>query len=122
MVTDVQVTDASLVDLLETVLNSPYANTLVRQFILTAAAKLSARFAELGTASSSTQQDRIAVLLAGFSGNLELEIQQRAVEFGSLFTRADVRAGVLERMPPPEIRATIMGTGECHARTLHGPH
>ena len=53
------------------------------------------------------------MMLAGFSGNLELEIQQRAVEFGSLFSRGDVRAGVLERMPPPEIRATIMGgTGE----------
>ncbi|KAI9639440.1 adaptin N terminal region-domain-containing protein [Dioszegia hungarica] len=104
-----QATDASLVDLLDLVLNSPYTNTLTRQFVLTAAAKLSARLAELNTASASAEQDRIAVMLAGFSGNLELEIQQRAVEFGSLFSRGDVRAGVLERMPPPEIRATIMG-------------
>ena len=103
-------TDASLVDLLELVLNSPYANTLIRQFVLTASSKLSARFAELGTASASTQQDRIAVMLASFSSNLELEIQQRAVEFGSLFSKNEVKMGVLERMPPPEIRATIMGT------------
>lgn len=49
-------------------------------------------------------------MLASFSSNLELEIQQRAVEFGSLFSKNDVKMGVLERMPPPEIRATIMGT------------
>lgn len=103
-------TDSSLVDLLELVLNSPYANTLIRQFVLTAASKLSARFSELSTASATAQQDRIAVMLATFSSNLELEIQQRAVEFGSLFTKNEVKMGVLERMPPPEIRATIMGT------------
>jgi AP-1 complex subunit gamma-1 len=106
-----QVTDSDIVDLFELVLNSPYTNTLIRQFVLTAASKLSARLAELSSSTQQVQQDRIAVMLAGFSGNLELEIQQRAVEFGSLFARGDVRAGVLERMPPPEIRATIMGTG-----------
>lgn len=63
----------------------------------------------MSTSSATTEQDRISEILAGYTGNLELEIQQRAVEFGSLFSRGDVRAGVLERMPPPEIRATIMG-------------
>jgi AP-1 complex subunit gamma-1 len=115
----IQVTDSDLVDLMELVLNSPYANTLIRQFVLTAASKLSARFAEISTPNASTQQDRIAVILASFSSNLELEIQQRAVEFGSLFTRPDVKAGVLERMPPPEIRATIMGTGESVSHVSH---
>ena len=106
-----QVSGGALVDLFELVLNSPYVNTLIRQFVLTAASKLSARFTQMSTPSLSTQQDRIAVILASFSSNLELEIQQRAVEFGSLFARNDLKAGVLERMPPPEIRATMMGTG-----------
>jgi AP-1 complex subunit gamma-1 len=105
------VTDSDLVDLFETVLNSPYANNLIRQFVLVAAAKLSARLAEMPSASTATQQDRLAVLIANFSSSLELEIQQRAVEFGSLLTLSDIKGGVLERMPPPEIRATIMGTG-----------
>lgn len=104
-------TDSDLVDLLELVLSSPYANSLIRQFVLVAITKLSARLAEMGTPTQATQQDRIAVLLASFSGNLELEIQQRAVEFGSLLTKGDIKAGVLERMPPPEIRTTMMGTG-----------
>lgn len=107
-----QITDSDLVDLLEMVLNSPYANTLVRQFVLTSISKLSARMSELSTPGVGVQQDRIAVILAGFSGNLELEIQQRAVEFGSLFTKNEIKAGVMERMPPPEIRATMMGTGK----------
>jgi AP-1 complex subunit gamma-1 len=107
-----QITDSDLVDLLEMVLNSPYANTLVRQFVLTSISKLSARMSELSTPGVGIQQDRIAVILAGFSSNLELEIQQRSVEFGSLFTKHDIKAGVMERMPPPEIRATMMGTGK----------
>ena len=113
-----KVSDSDIVDLFELVLSSPYVNTLIRQFVLIAASKLSARFTEMSTPTLTTQQDRIAVLLASFSSNLELEIQQRAVEFGSLFSRNDIKAGVLERMPPPEIRATMMGTGEYSHSSL----
>lgn len=91
-------------------LNSPYADSLTRQFVMTALAKLSVRISELSTPNQNTLQDRIAVILASFSSSLELEIQQRAVEFGSLFSMREFKMGVLERMPPPEIRATIMGT------------
>lgn len=91
-------------------LNSPYADSLTRQFVMTALAKLSVRISEISTPNQNTLQDRIAVILASFSSSLELEIQQRAVEFGSLFSMREFKMGVLERMPPPEIRATIMGT------------
>jgi len=113
-----QVTETDLVDLFELVLNSPYANTLIRQYVLVATSKLSARLAENPNASTSTQQDRLAVILATFSSSLDLEIQQRAVEFGSLFEKSDIKAGVLERMPPPEIRATMMGTGQLDTDKL----
>ncbi|WRT66260.1 uncharacterized protein IL334_003213 [Kwoniella shivajii] len=105
-----QVNDTDIIDLLQLVLSSPYTNTLIRQFVLTALSKLSVRFAELSTPNQSTNQDRIAEILANFSSNLELEIQQRSVEFGSLLGLRDVKMGVLERMPPPEIRTTMMGT------------
>lgn len=105
-----QVTDEGLVDLMEAVLNSPYVNTLIRQFVMTALAKLSTRFAEVQTPSAAAQQERISGLVAGYATNLELEIQQRSVEFGTLLLMGDVKMDVLERMPPPEIRATIMGT------------
>ncbi|WWC89432.1 uncharacterized protein L201_004356 [Kwoniella dendrophila CBS 6074] len=102
-----QVTDTDIIDLLQLVLSSPYTNTLIRQFVLTALSKLSVRFTEL---SMNSQQDRIIEILNKSQSNLELEIQQRSVEFSSLFNLQDVKLGVLERMPPPEIRATMMGT------------
>jgi AP-1 complex subunit gamma-1 len=61
--------------------------------------------------TSSLQQQRIAEVLAKYTTSPELELQQRAVEFASLFTLGDLKSGVLERMPPPELKATVMGVG-----------
>jgi len=101
-----QITDKEVVDLLVSTLDSPYANYLTRQFVLAAITKISSR-----TTTSSAEQDRIAAVLAQYTTTLELELQQRAVEFVSLFSLGDLREGVLERIPPPELKATIMGTG-----------
>jgi AP-1 complex subunit gamma-1 len=43
---------------------------------------------------------------------LNVEIQQRAVEYGNLFNYDDIRKGVLERMPAPEIREENRVLGE----------
>lgn len=59
------------------------------------------------------QQQRIQDVLLTYTTSPELEIQQRAVEFASLFNLGDLRAGILERMPPPELKATVLGVGEC---------
>jgi AP-1 complex subunit gamma-1 len=56
--------------------------------------------------TSNNQQEHIAAVLAEYTTIPELELQQRAVEFASLFS-----LGVLERMPPPELRATATGVG-----------
>jgi AP-1 complex subunit gamma-1 len=61
--------------------------------------------------TSSPQQQRVAEVLAKYTTSPELELQQRAVEFASLFTLGDLKIGVLERMPPPELKATVMGVG-----------
>ncbi|KAH9932656.1 Adaptor protein complex AP-1 gamma subunit [Amylocystis lapponica] len=97
------VTDVEVVDLLFSILDSPYANYLTRQFVLAAITKISSR-----PTTSVAQQERIQNLLLQYTTSPELEIQQRAVEFASLFN-LDVRGGVLERMPPPELKATVMG-------------
>ncbi|KAG1780857.1 adaptin N terminal region-domain-containing protein [Suillus placidus] len=99
-----QITDKDLLDLLLTTLDSPYANSLTRQFLMTSITKLASR-----PTTSSPQQQRIAEVLAKYTTSPELELQQRAVEFASLFTLGDLRSGVLERMPPPELKATVMG-------------
>lgn len=95
-----------MVDLLVSVLDSPYANYLIRQFVLTALTKMSGR-----PTTSVTQQQRIMSLLNSYATSPELEIQQRAVEFENLLQLGEIKFGVLERMPAPEIKATVMGIG-----------
>ncbi|GBE86556.1 gamma-adaptin [Sparassis latifolia] len=97
------ITDVQVVDLLLSILDSPYANYLTRQFVLTAITKISSR-----PTTSPAQQERIETILLSYTTSPELEIQQRAVEFASLY-HLDVRSGVLERMPAPELKATVMG-------------
>jgi AP-1 complex subunit gamma-1 len=91
--------------LIDLVLLSPYPNQTIRQFSLTALAKLSSRLSP-----SSYAQSTITQILARFTSSAELEIQQRAVEFSQLLTMHEIKTGVLERMPPPELKASVMGT------------
>ncbi|KAI5984304.1 adaptin N terminal region-domain-containing protein [Pisolithus albus] len=99
-----QVSDKDILDLLLSTLDSPYANYLTRQFVLTSVTKIASR-----PTTSPGEQDHIAEILAKHTTNPELELQQRAVEFASLFTLGDLKVGVLERMPLPEPKATVMG-------------
>lgn len=100
------VSEKDVLDLLERILVSPYTNTTIRQFVLTALAKLSTRF------SHPESFPRITKTMHGFDASVELELQQRAIEFGKLLTLDSIRGGVLERMPPPELKPTVMGTGQ----------
>jgi hypothetical protein len=59
--------------------------------------------------TTAPQQAQIADVLAQYTTNPELELQQRAVEYASLLTLGELQVGVLERMPPPELKATVMG-------------
>jgi len=95
------VSEADIVELLLTILNSAHGTPLVTQYIVTAATKLSTRF------SQPAQVERLRRLLQANATNLDVEIQQRAVEFGALFANANIRRGVLEKMPAPEPRAEL---------------
>ena len=99
-----KITDVEVLDLIISIIDSPYANFLIRQFVLTAITKISSR-----PTTSPAQQERIATLIAGYTTNPELEIQQRGVEFANLLALGDLKSGVLERMPAPELKATFMG-------------
>lgn len=98
------VTDVEIIDLLETVLHTPYANAVSRQFVLTAITKISSR-----PRTTEPTRQRIASILESYETSTDLEIQQRAVEFASLFAQTGIRAGVLEEMPPPEVKSTVVG-------------
>ena len=96
-----------IVDLFTTILNSSYATQIVIEYIVTSAMKLTARLSE------PAQIDRIRRLLSQRTSDLSIEIQQRAVEYGNLFNYDQIRRGVLERMPPPEIKEEQRVLGEA---------
>ena len=102
----IRITDKELFDLILSTLDSPYANSLTRQYTLASITKMSSR-----PTTSQTEQDRIHETLTTYATSPELELQQRAVEFSGLFNLGSVREGVLERMPPPELKATVMDVG-----------
>lgn len=102
-------------DLLVSILDSPYANFLTRQFVLASITKISSR-----PTTSAAQKERITTLLASYSTNPDLEIQQRAVEFANLYALGEIRAGVLERMPAPELKQTVLGYGKF-SPFIHAP-
>ena len=99
--------ESEIVDLFTTILNSSYATQIVIEYIVTSAMKLAVRLSE------PAQIDRIRRLLSQRTADLSIEIQQRAVEYGNLFGYDEIRRGVLERMPPPEIREEQRVLGEA---------
>jgi AP-1 complex subunit gamma-1 len=102
-----EVNESDIVDLFETILGSSYAGLVVQQYIITASMKLTTRL------SDPAQIERLRRLLQRYAANLDVEIQQRAAEYGNLFGHDQIRRGVLEKMPPPEIREESRVLGEA---------
>ncbi|KAL2014762.1 hypothetical protein VTN00DRAFT_2287 [Thermoascus crustaceus] len=101
-----EVKESDIIDLFTNILNSTYATQIVTEYIITASMKLSARM------SDPAQIERIRRFLSSRTADLSVEIQQRAVEYTNLFGYDQIRRGVLERMPPPEIREEQRVLGE----------
>ncbi|KAJ5385151.1 hypothetical protein N7517_003062 [Penicillium concentricum] len=93
-----EVRESDLVDLFTNILNSTYASQIAVEYIITASMKLTVRM------SDPAQIERLRRLLSSRTADLSVEIQQRAVEYTNLFGYDQIRRGVLERMPAPEIR------------------
>ncbi|XP_012690727.2 AP-1 complex subunit gamma-like 2 isoform X2 [Clupea harengus] len=88
----VQVTEDDVLDALETVLQSHMSSPATRAFALTATMKLSTRI--------TNNVDRIRSIVSIYGSCIDVELQQRAVEYNALFKKYDhMRAAVLERMP-----------------------
>jgi AP-1 complex subunit gamma-1 len=102
-----EVKESDIVDLFNTILGSASASQVVNQYIITAAMKLTTRLTE------PAQLERLRRLMLSYQTNLDVEIQQRSVEYSNLFTYDQVRRGVLEKMPPPEIREEQRVLGEA---------
>ena len=96
---DEPITEKDVLNLFDIILQSTYANSSVREFSVTALVKLSTRFTDSWSAS------RIHELIHHYTSSVEVEVQQRAVEFEKILELDGVsRAGLLERMPAPEMK------------------
>ena len=101
-----EVKEDEIVDLFNAILNSSYAGQMVTEYIITSAMKLTTRLQQ------PAQVERLRRILMSHQTDLDVEVQQRSVEYGNLFGYDGVRKGVLERMPPPEIREEQRVLGE----------
>jgi AP-1 complex subunit gamma-1 len=106
-----QVKESEVVDLFSTILNSSYATQIATEYIITSLMKLTTRFSE------PAQIDRIRRILQDNSASLDIEVQQRAVEYGNLFGYDAIRRGVLEKMPPPQIKEESRVLGEASKKS-----
>ncbi|KAG0262171.1 clathrin associated protein complex large subunit [Actinomortierella ambigua] len=97
-----EVTESDVIDLLEKVVQGPFANQVLREYVLTALMKLTSRF----QSAASTQ--RVKTLIESYSASIEVEIQQRSIEYSNLFQYDSIRPAILERMPVIQIKETVI--------------
>lgn len=93
-----EIREPDVVELIESILDGPYATLITREFAITCLMKLTTRFTD------ATVINRIKSRLSKYSTSIDVEVQQRAVEYSNLFQFDQIRTQVFERMPVPEIR------------------
>ncbi|XP_033929725.1 AP-1 complex subunit gamma-1-like isoform X2 [Melopsittacus undulatus] len=100
----IQVTEDEVLDILESILISNMSASVTRGYTLTAIMKLSTRF--------TCNVNRVRKIVSVYSSSIDVELQQRAVEYNTLFKKYDhMRPALLERMPVME-KVTINGLTE----------
>ncbi|KAK3949327.1 adaptin N terminal region-domain-containing protein [Pseudoneurospora amorphoporcata] len=106
-----EIKEHEIIDLFTTILNSNYATQVTTEYIITALIKLTTRLQD------PAQIERVRRLLQYHQTSLDVEVQQRAVEYGNLFSFDQIRRGVLEKMPPPQIKESSRVLGEASKKT-----
>ncbi|TRY97158.1 hypothetical protein DNTS_009642 [Danionella cerebrum] len=116
----IQVTEDEVLDVLEGLLVSNLSTPVTRGYSLTAIMKLSTRF---------TSVNRIKKVVSIYGSSIDVELQQRAVEYNALFKKYDhMRPALLERMPIMEKTATngpaeiVQTNGETESTILDTKH
>ncbi|XP_054165435.1 AP-1 complex subunit gamma-1-like isoform X2 [Oppia nitens] len=91
------ITEDNVIDKCEQILSFNLMTLVTKEYTLCALIKLSARYPNTAP--------RVKRIVDIFGCDHSVELQQRAVEFASLFTKYDhLRSSLLERMPPMIIR------------------
>uniref|UniRef100_A0A672MM40 AP-1 complex subunit gamma n=1 Tax=Sinocyclocheilus grahami TaxID=75366 RepID=A0A672MM40_SINGR len=116
----IQVSEDEVLDVLEGLLVSNLSTPVTRGYSLTAIMKLSTRFSSL---------NRIKKVVSIYGSSIDVELQQRAVEYNALFKKYDhMRPALLERMPIMEKTGTngpaeiVQTNGETESTILDTKH
>uniref|UniRef100_A0A3B3B5Z5 AP-1 complex subunit gamma n=1 Tax=Oryzias melastigma TaxID=30732 RepID=A0A3B3B5Z5_ORYME len=116
----IQVTEDEVLDVLEGLLVSNLSTPVTRGYSLTAIMKLSTRFSSV---------NRIKKVVSIYGSSIDVELQQRAVEYNALFKKYDhMRPALLERMPIMEKTASngpteiVQTNGETEPSVVEPKH
>ncbi|TNN87529.1 AP-1 complex subunit gamma-1 [Liparis tanakae] len=116
----IQVTEDEVLDVLEGLLVSNMSTPVTRGYSLTAIMKLSTRFSSV---------NRIKKVVSIYGSSIDVELQQRAVEYNALFKKYDhMRPALLERMPIMEKTAAngpteiVQTNGETEPSLVESKH
>ncbi|XP_071447728.1 AP-1 complex subunit gamma-1 isoform X2 [Hetaerina americana] len=91
-----KVREEDVIEVIRVLLWSPQISIVTKQYALLALTKLSTRF--------QMYTDRVREIVSAFGSHLNVDLQQRGVEFSQLFSKYDhLRHPLLERMPPPPL-------------------
>ncbi|KAL7293109.1 hypothetical protein TKK_0013263 [Trichogramma kaykai] len=91
----VNLTEEEVIDVYHKLLWSQQNSVVTKQYALLSLTKLSTRF--------QRGNEKIRQIIDTFGSNLNIELQQRGIEFSQLFRKYDhLRPALLERMPPME--------------------
>uniref|UniRef100_A0AC34QYT1 AP-1 complex subunit gamma n=1 Tax=Panagrolaimus sp. JU765 TaxID=591449 RepID=A0AC34QYT1_9BILA len=85
------ISEQMVIDVFEKILTGSVLSVATKEFGLTSLAKLADRL--------ESQNERIYSLIRQYTIHMNLELQQRSVEFGVVLTRPSLKHGLLERMP-----------------------
>lgn len=100
-----KVSEAEVLAVYQRLLFSPQNTPVTKQYALTSLTKLSTRF--------PTETSKIRELIESFGTHVQMELQQRGVEYGQLFGKfSHLRNALLERMPPLEIQKNGANGGQ----------
>uniref|UniRef100_A0A8C4ZYY7 Adaptor related protein complex 1 subunit gamma 1 n=1 Tax=Gadus morhua TaxID=8049 RepID=A0A8C4ZYY7_GADMO len=116
----IQVTEDEVLDVLEGLLVSNLSTPVTRGYSLTAIMKLSTRFSSV---------NRIKKVVSIYGSSIDVELQQRAVEYNAMFKKYDhMRPALLERMPIMEKSSSngptemVQTNGETEPSALESKH
>jgi AP-1 complex subunit gamma-1 len=111
----VQTSEEEVLEVMERVLINNNSSAATKYFSITAIVKLSTRF--------HRSQPQIRRLINLYSTSLNVELQQRSIEYTALFKAQDaIRIGLLERMPVLEKSSGGLGLSNGDAAVVDNEH